>query len=83
MSAVTHRIRLGVLALVAGVGLAAALPVASAAPHRPAAPDRPAATGGGWHFAKPYRIPHMRDAVNGLACPTAKECIAVSANKVF
>jgi hypothetical protein len=41
-----------------------------------------AAGSAGWHFAKTYAIPHA-GGVDGLACPTVNECLAVNANKVF
>jgi hypothetical protein len=60
-----------------GESTAAPNPAPHSAPHVAAKPSA------GWRFSKAYEIPHLRDAVNGLACPTAKECIAVSANEAF
>jgi hypothetical protein len=73
-----RKTRLSIRALT--IGTAIALTALGGAP---AATAAPVGHNNGWHFAKPYRIPHLRDAVNGLSCPTAKLCVAASSNRVF
>jgi hypothetical protein len=38
---------------------------------------------GGWHFSKAYSIPHLPESLNGLSCPTEKECVATASNKIL